>query len=584
VADETPRRFSGSDEHVERAGRSLERIGQRREFRIAGIRVSGRRRRPSGERPPLPRELKTSGIVWLVLGVGVLGIWVSLFAFPATTNWWTNEVDLKVANWMVDQRTDAATSIAKALHALGSIWFIRPIRWGIILVLVWFKRFRALFGALGSLLIVGLVVNFLVDAVARPRPLVEIIGGWEGYSHPSRPVAALAVTVAVLGLALIPDGAWRRRWFYVAGILVTLLGLSRVYLGVDHMSDVWTSAFLGPAVAVLVFKLFVPESVWPVVYRRGVTAHLDVGGARGEAIRAALREQLGFDVLAIEPFGLSGSGGSTPMRIKVAGDPDRYVFAKLYARSHLRADRWYKAGRTILYGSLEDEVRFQSVRRLVEYEDYLLLLLSRADLPSPEPYGFVEITPEREYLIVTEFIEGAREMSEADVTDEIIDDALLVVRRMWDAGLAHRDIKPANVLVHDGRVVLIDPAFATVRPSPWRQAVDLANMMIILALRTSPERVYERALLFFDPEDIAEAFAASQGVSIPSQSRHALAEVRRKEGIDLIERFRSLAPPREPISIQRWSPRRIGLALGAALLALMLISLVVDNLSGRGFI
>ena len=196
----------------------------------------------------------------------------------------------------------------------------------------------------------------------------------------------------------------------------------------------------------------------------------------------------------------------------------------------------------------------------------------------------MEITPEREYLIVTEFIEGAREMSEADVTDEIIDDALLVVRRMWDAGLAHRDIKPANVLVHDGRVVLIDPAFATVRPSPWRQAVDLANMMIILALRTSPERVYERALLFFDPEDIAEAFAASQGVSIPSQSRHALAEVRRKEGIDLIERFRSLAPPREPISIQRWSPRRIGLALGAALLALMLISLVVDNLSGRGFI
>ncbi len=82
-------------------------------------------------------------------------------------------------------------------------------------------------------------------------------------------------------------------------------------------------------------------------------------------------------------------------------------------------------------------------------------------------------------------------------------------------GLAHRDIKPANVMVRDGQVVLIDPAFATVRPSPWRQAVDLANMMIILALRSSPEHVYERALLLFSPDDIAEAFASTRSVTVP---------------------------------------------------------------------
>ena len=62
-----------------------------------------------------------------------------------------------------------------------------------------------------------------------------------------------------------------------------------------------------------------------------------------------------------------------------------------------------------------------------------------------------------------------------------------------DVGLAHRDIKPANILVQDGRILLIDVAFATVRPTPWRQAVDLANMMLCLALRSAPERVYERA-------------------------------------------------------------------------------------------
>ena len=65
------------------------------------------------------------------------------------------------------------------------------------------------------------------------------------------------------------------------------------------------------------------------------------------------------------------------------------------------------------------------------------------------------------------------------------------MRRLWDAGLAHRDIKPANLLVRDGHLVLIDVAFAQVRPSPWRQAVDLANMMLVLAVRTDAERVYQ---------------------------------------------------------------------------------------------
>jgi serine/threonine protein kinase len=155
---------------------------------------------------------------------------------------------------------------------------------------------------------------------------------------------------------------------------------------------------------------------------------------------------------------------------------------------------------------------------------------------------------------------------------------------MWDAGLAHRDIKPANVMVRDHRVALIDVAFATVRPSPWRQAVDLANMMMILALRSSPEQVYDRALRLFAPDDIAEAFAATRGITIPSQSRSALTSHRREEGIDLLSRFRELAPHREPITIQRWSARRIGLTGVAALLGLAGLSFLIENLTGGGFV
>src|SRR5690606_22850832 len=109
---------------------------------------------------------------------------------------------------------------------------------------------------------------------------------------------------------------------------------------------------------------------------------------------------------------------------------DRSLFAKLYSTSHLRADRWYKAARTILYGSLEDELRHPSVRRLVEREDYLLLTMRKAGIPCARPYGVVEITPEREYLIVTEFFDGAKEISQVEVDDQIIDEGLAVIRRM----------------------------------------------------------------------------------------------------------------------------------------------------------
>jgi serine/threonine protein kinase len=168
-------------------------------------------------------------------------------------------------------------------------------------------------------------------------------------------------------------------------------------------------------------------------------------------------------------------------------------------------------------------------------------------------------------------------MCVADVYFVIIDESLVIVRKLWDSGLAHRDIKPANVMVAGGRVVLIDPAFATIRPSPWRQAVDLANMMIILALRTSPEVVYERALTYFSPDEIAEAFATMRSVTIPSQSRSSLALVKKAQGVDIVERFRQLSPPRERISLQRWTWRRLALTIGAVLFVMMLISLVIDN-------
>jgi hypothetical protein len=208
------------------------------------------------------------------------------------------------------------------------------------------------------------------------------------------------------------------------------------------------------------------------------------------------------------------------------------------------------------------------VRRLAEYEDYALRLLQDAGIGVAGPYGIVEITPEREYLLVTEFFDGAVEIGDADIDDQVIDQGLLLIRALWDAGIAHRDIKPGNLMVRAGQLLLIDVAFAQVRPSPWRQAVDLGNMMLVLAVRTDPGRVYRQALNYFTEAELAEAFAATRGVASPTQLRAFM----KRDPRDLLAEFRTLAPPRRPIVLQRWSVRRVTLA--AAMLAIFAVPAV----------
>ena len=186
-------------------GSALGDVGRQRTLQVAGVRLSGRRRRPSGDKPPLPRELGTSGRIWLAVGLGSVLIWSVLFVVPGTGDWWGTR-DNQVVRWFVDIRGPTLTSVMLGLHALGSAWFIRPLRWAAIIVLVVFRKWRILAGVLVAFMIEGLVVSLVAEAVHRPRPFVEIIGDWVGYSHPSRPVAALAVTIVVIGLSLIPKG------------------------------------------------------------------------------------------------------------------------------------------------------------------------------------------------------------------------------------------------------------------------------------------------------------------------------------------------------------------------------------------
>ena len=111
---------------------------------------------------------------------------------------------------------------------------------------------------------------------------------------PSRPVAVLTATAVNVLYALVPAGRARATAASGrgrAGRPSSCAG--RLYLAVDHPTDIAGRRRPRRGVPLAGWRLLVPNDVFPVTYRRGRTAHLDVTGHRGEAISRALQDQLG---------------------------------------------------------------------------------------------------------------------------------------------------------------------------------------------------------------------------------------------------------------------------------------------------
>jgi hypothetical protein len=204
-----------------------------------------------------------------------------------------------------------------------------------------------------------------------------------------------------------------------------------------------------------------------------------LSGARGRAIRSeAVDDQLGVDVAEVKPIGskrrrVRRRCGLFTVDRDTRGDIGPVLFAKLLARSHPPFRSLVQARPHAAVDRLEDEGKFQTVRRLVQQRDYLGLRIAEAGIHVPKTFGVVELTagavPARD-----RFPGWLSEIGDADLSTAAIDSALGVIRKLWDAGLAPRH--QAGQLDGEGDdVALIDVSFGEIRPSPWRQTVDLAK-------------------------------------------------------------------------------------------------------------
>ena len=269
------------------------------------------RRRPSGEPPPLPREPGWRAWGWAAVAL----LWSASRSVYAIV---PSDAQSPLLRWFQDLRTPTLVDVAKVLDGLTDplvVWIVRVV---ILVVAARYGRWRHLF----TLLALYIVVDFLDTILAVQRPVPEgvtVLSSNATTTFPSLPVAALSVTLFGAAMVLAPTGRPRRLARAGAFALTGLVVLARLLLAADYPIDAVYSQLLGWITVGFAFAFLVPEDVFPVSYARGgKSAHLDLGGARGEAIVGAVRDQLGFTVTEIEPFGLAGSGGSSPLRMRVA--------------------------------------------------------------------------------------------------------------------------------------------------------------------------------------------------------------------------------------------------------------------------
>src|SRR3954452_9692105 len=154
-----------------------------------------RRRRPSGEPPPLPKHLNASGKWWLAASCAVVLACIAVGVTGSVARF--TVVDTRMLQALAAIRSPALTRVAEVAGVLATAWVLQGLFLANMVVLAVTRRWQDLFVWFAAGIVLTLVAGILVMAVQRPRPFeVETVGRWTGFSMPS---LSMAVTAAFLG-------------------------------------------------------------------------------------------------------------------------------------------------------------------------------------------------------------------------------------------------------------------------------------------------------------------------------------------------------------------------------------------------
>lgn len=207
----------------------------------------------------------------LMLAASLLGIswiWFTLLAALLASGGPLG-LDHSIHEAMTRLRNPLADRLMAALASLGDAAVLGPAAAIALAYLVWRKRYMAAGHWLAALMF-GLVLTTLLERVIdMPRPSTAP----DGFGFPSIAVTMTTITFGFFAVLIARELPGRRRvWPYLlAGVLTTVVGFARLYLGAHWPSDIVGGTLFGFVwllVLGLAYRRHVQRSFWmrPVAY------------------------------------------------------------------------------------------------------------------------------------------------------------------------------------------------------------------------------------------------------------------------------------------------------------------------------
>jgi len=164
-------------------------------------------------------------------------------------------IDGQILEWVKSFRLPVFNQWAIEITSLGSGSVLFLVAGVGVLIAISFKNYLAVLYLILVTTGAGVMTILLKNLFERDRPNISsFLIDANGYSYPSGHslgAAAVYFSVAIICVAHIKNVKARLALFISAGLLVGLVGLSRVYLGVHYFTDVLSGILLGIAWAFL---------------------------------------------------------------------------------------------------------------------------------------------------------------------------------------------------------------------------------------------------------------------------------------------------------------------------------------------
>jgi uncharacterized protein (TIRG00374 family) len=257
----------------------------------------------------------------------------------------------------------------------------------------------------------------------------------------------------------------------------------------------------------------------------------------GQTLTAGLR-RLGF-----APVRAVRAEGDTPDTADPDSDRGRRYLVTLedgplldvtvVDREHQAHGFFYRVWRRLALSGINQPRSLQSLRQALEQEALLAYAAIAAGADTPKLIASSELGPDA-VMLVYEHVEGQTldALPDEQVTDELLRGAWLQVAVLQSRRIAHRRLVGDALLVDRSgdtpKVFLTDVRAGEIAAGDVVLRMDVAQLLVTLALRVGPERAVGSALAVLGPDAVADSLPLLQPIALSRVTRARLKQLARE--------------------------------------------------------